>query len=146
MVYPLPVGSANLNTATFDNRGILWFTGQNGIYGRLDPETGEIEVFDAPRGRGPYGISTTPAGDVYYASLAGSHITRIDLETGDAAVIEPPTAGQGARPGMAGLAGSRLGKRVERGTAWHVRSRYELLERVAVARRSPAGVRGLRRR
>lgn len=98
-VYPLPAEApnANLNTATFDNNGVLWFTGQNGIYGRLDPAGGEVEVFDAPRGRGPYGITTTPDGDVYYASLAGSHIAKINTATGEATVIEPPTAGQGAR-------------------------------------------------
>lgn len=98
-VFSLPATRprANLNTATFDRRGILWFTGQNGIYGRLDPSTGRIEVFDAPRGRGPYGITTTPSGDVYYASLAGNHIARIDVTTGAATVIEPPTPRQGAR-------------------------------------------------
>src|SRR6202035_4664028 len=26
-------------TASFDRQGVLWFTGQNGIYGRLDPKT-----------------------------------------------------------------------------------------------------------
>jgi virginiamycin B lyase len=97
--YPLPANrpNANLNTATFDNAGILWFTGQAGVYGRLDPATGAMQVFDAPRGRGPYGITTTPSGDVYYASLAGNHIARIDLATAAATVLEPPTAGQGAR-------------------------------------------------
>jgi virginiamycin B lyase len=97
--WPLPPGRghANLNTATFDRRGRLWFTGQRGIYGRLDPKTGHIEVWDAPRGRGPYGISTTPDGDVYFASLAGNHIARVDLDTGAATVIEPPTKNQGAR-------------------------------------------------
>jgi hypothetical protein len=35
-----------------------------------DPATGEIEVFDDPDGRGPYGIAATPAGDIWYASLA----------------------------------------------------------------------------
>lgn len=89
--------SANLNTATFDNHGMLWFTGQNGIYGRLNPQTGDMKVYDAPRGRGPYGITTTPNGEVYYASLAGNHIARIDTNTGQASVIEPPTPGQGAR-------------------------------------------------
>ncbi len=54
-------------------------------------------MWKAPRGRGPYGIATTPGGDVYYASLAGSHIARIDTETGEATVIEPPTRDQGAR-------------------------------------------------
>lgn len=97
--YPLPKdsGYANLNTAAFDGNGILWFTGQSGVYGRLDPKTGETEVFDAPRGRGPYGITGTPDGGIYYASLAGSHIARIDTTTGEAEVIEPPTPQQGAR-------------------------------------------------
>ncbi len=97
--YPLPEksGYANLNTAAFDDKGILWFTGQSGIYGRLDPATGAVRVFDAPRGRGPYGIARTPAGEIYYASLAGSYIARIDTATGDVHTIEPPTPQQGAR-------------------------------------------------
>jgi virginiamycin B lyase len=98
-VFRLPGGSgyANLNTATFDDRGVLWFTGQSGIYGRLDPKVGRVRVFAAPRGAGPYGITTTPSGDVYYVSLAGSHLARIDVRTGRATVIQPPTRGQGAR-------------------------------------------------
>jgi virginiamycin B lyase len=96
--FPLPTSSyANLNTATFDRRGILWFTGQSGIYGRVDPRTGRVRVWSAPRGTGPYGITTTPTGEVYYASLAGSHIARIDTRTGRATVIQPPRRGQGAR-------------------------------------------------
>jgi virginiamycin B lyase len=94
---PPSAGNANLNTATFDKRGILWFTGQNGIYGRLNPKTGAMRVFRAPFGTGPYGITTTPKGRVFYASLAGSHIAEIDVRTGKATVIRPPTAGQGAR-------------------------------------------------
>ena len=98
-VHPLPAetGYTNLNTAAFDGAGTLWFTGQNGIYGRLDPESGAVEVFDAPKGRGPYGITATPDGAIYYASLAGSHIARVDTKTGEATLIEPPTANQGAR-------------------------------------------------
>jgi len=98
-VYPLPaeVGYANLNTAVFGREGTLWFTGQSGFYGRLVVSTGELQVFSAPGGRGPYGITVTPGGDVYYASLAGNHIARIDTGTGEATRIEPPTAGQGAR-------------------------------------------------
>ncbi|MCI0713786.1 MAG: lyase [Chloroflexi bacterium] len=98
-VYPLPddAPSVNLNTAVFDDDGMLWFTGQNGIYGRLDPETGDMEVFDAPRGRGPYGITSTPDGEVYYASLAGSFVGHVDTETGETTVLEPPTPNQGAR-------------------------------------------------
>ena len=96
-VFPLNSSYANLNTAAFDGDGVLWFTGQSGVYGRLDPSVGQVEVFDAPRGRGPYGIATTPEGVVYYASLAGSHIAQIDIGTGAAIVLEPPTPGQGAR-------------------------------------------------
>ena len=97
--FPLPGdrGNVNLNTATFDRKGVLWFTGQNGVYGRLDPKEGKVEVFDAPRGPGPYGITTAPDGAVYYASLAGSYIARIDAATNTATPIEPPTPGQGAR-------------------------------------------------
>lgn len=97
--YPLPAstGWANLNTATFNRRGILWFTGQSGVYGRLDPRTGALRVFRAPGGTGPYGIATTPGGQVWYASLAGSYIARIDPATGKATVRRPPTAGGGAR-------------------------------------------------
>lgn len=94
---PERFGNVNLNTATFDNRGILWFTGQGGIYGRLDTITGNMEVYNAPRGQGPYGISTTPKGEVYYASLAGSYIGHIDLESGNVTILEPPTPDQGAR-------------------------------------------------
>ncbi len=97
--YPLPQGTgyANLNTAAFDGEGTLWFTGQAGIYGRFDPETGAMEVFDAPGGRGPYGITGTPEGGIYYASLAGSYVGHVDTETGEVEVLEPPTPDQGAR-------------------------------------------------
>jgi virginiamycin B lyase len=97
--WPLPAdsGYANLNTLAFDRKGRVWFTGQSGVYGRLDPSSGNVQVWKAPGGSGPYGITVTPSGDVYYASLAGSHIARIDVETGNATVIEPPTPRQGAR-------------------------------------------------
>ena len=97
--WPLPAeaANANLNTATFDRRGRIWFTGQSGWYGRLDPATGDMKAWRAPRGYGPYGIATTPSGEVWYASLAGNHIARIDVETGAATPVDPPTPGQGAR-------------------------------------------------
>ena len=97
--FPLPAstGYANLNTAVFDRRGVLWFTGQSGIYGRLDPRTGRMRVFRAPRGAGPYGITVTPGGTVYYASLAGSYLGRINRSTGRATILSPPTRAQGAR-------------------------------------------------
>jgi len=97
--FPLPPAGdrANLNTATFDKKGVLWFTGQSGVYGRVDPKTNKVEVFKAPQGRGPYGIATAPDGAVYYASLAGSYVARIDTTTGAATTLTPPTQNQGAR-------------------------------------------------
>jgi virginiamycin B lyase len=98
-LFPLPENfpNANLNTATFDRKGILWFTGQNGVYGRVDPATGKVDAWKAPKGVGPYGITTTPNGDVWYASLAGDHIAKIDTVSGDALMVQPPKPGVGPR-------------------------------------------------
>ena len=56
-----------------------------------------LVVLQAPRGVGPYGITTTPNGDVWYASLAGDHIAKIDTVSGDALVVPPPKPGVGPR-------------------------------------------------
>jgi virginiamycin B lyase len=56
-----------------------------------------MTVFKAPKGVGPYGITVTPQGDIWYASLAGSYIGKIDNTTGNATIVEPPTPDQGAR-------------------------------------------------
>jgi len=94
---PADYPDSNLNTAVFDRDGIIWFTGQTGVYGRLDPRSGEMRVWRDPEGRGPYGIAATPSGDIYYVSLAGSHLARIDRETGAATMIEPPGTDAGTR-------------------------------------------------
>jgi streptogramin lyase len=142
--FPLPADrpAVNLNTATFDRRGRLWFTGQGGVYGSVDPRGGRLRVFDAPRGAGPYGITTTPDGEVYYASLAGSHLARVDPASGEATVLEPPTPGQG--PGGCGRTpGEVVGERVERRPAGPLRPRRRALARVAAARPAPAAVCGV---
>jgi len=94
---PASRAGANLNTAAFDGKGRIWFTGQTGIYGRLDPATGKMDVWDAPKGIGPCGITATPCGDIYYVSLAGSFLGKPDMETGETTVIEPKTKGAGTR-------------------------------------------------
>ena len=93
--YPLSGPNVNLNTATFDKSGTLWFTGQNGYYGSL--RNGAVKVMAAPRGPGPYGITTCENGGVYYASLAGSHIAYVDPDNANAVPIELQTQQQGAR-------------------------------------------------
>ena len=96
-VFKLPGPNVNLNTAAFDRFGILWFTGQSGYFGHVDPKSGIVKVLQSPRGPGPYGITATPDGRVFYASLASSHIAWIDLKEDIASPIDPPTPGQGAR-------------------------------------------------
>jgi virginiamycin B lyase len=98
-LFPLPkeFPGVNLNTLAFDNKGKLWFTGYGGVYGRVDPPSGKVDVWKAPKGAGPYGMTATPSGDVWYASLAGDHITRIDTSSGAATVIDPPRKGVGPR-------------------------------------------------
>jgi virginiamycin B lyase len=98
-VFPLPreFARANLNTGTFDKEGTYWFTGQSGVYGRVDPKSGKVDAWAAPRGSGAYGITVTPGGDVWYASLAGDHIAKIDRASGKATVVEPPRRGTGPR-------------------------------------------------
>jgi virginiamycin B lyase len=59
--------------------------------------TGVVTLRDAPGGRGPYGICSTPSGEVWWCSLAGSFIARIDRRSGESTVVEPPTKQQGAR-------------------------------------------------
>jgi virginiamycin B lyase len=98
-VFPLPDGTpfANLNTCAFDGDGDLWFTGQSGVIGKVAVKSGTVTLKDAPGGRGPYGICTTPGGEVWWCSLAGSFIARIDRRSGDSTVVESPTPRQGAR-------------------------------------------------
>jgi virginiamycin B lyase len=42
-------------------------------------------------------LATTPNGDVYYVSLAGSYIGHINVTTGAVTLVDPPTPDQGAR-------------------------------------------------
>jgi virginiamycin B lyase len=94
---PEQFANANLNTGVFDRRGTYWFTGQNGVIGRFVPATEKLDVWAAPRGRGPYGITLTPQGTVWYVSLAGNHLANIDIDTAQVRIVEPPTPNQGAR-------------------------------------------------
>lgn len=99
LAFPLPSGlpHVNLNTAAFDKDGDLWFTGQLGYVGKLTVKTGQVRAGVVPRGRGPYGICATPAGEIWWCSLAGSYIARVDRRTGESVMVEPPTRSQGAR-------------------------------------------------
>jgi virginiamycin B lyase len=98
-VWKLPAdsGYTNLNTGAFALDGTHWFTGQNGIYGKVDPRSRAVTIWQDPEGRGPYGIDATPGGDVWYVSLAGSHLSKVDQATGTVTVIKPPHENAGLR-------------------------------------------------
>jgi len=98
-VYKLPedTGYTNMNTPTQDGDGNIWFTGQNGWYGKLDVASGKVNVWKAPKGRGAYGMTTTPDGNVWFVSLANSYLAQVDRKTGQAKVIEPPVPNTGTR-------------------------------------------------
>ena len=97
-LYPLPAEfrNANLNTPVFDKDGVLWFTGQSGVHGRLDPKVGKVEAWKSPR-RGSYGIAVTPSNEIWYVALAGDHLGHIDRNTGNVTIVEPPRKGVGTR-------------------------------------------------
>ena len=42
-------------------------------------------------------MTSTPSGEIWFASLAGSYVARIERTSGRAIVVQPPKAGQGAR-------------------------------------------------
>jgi virginiamycin B lyase len=79
-----------------DKDGIYWFTGQNGVHGYVNPKTGKHESWKSPR-RGTYGITVTPANEVWYVALAGDHLGKIDKATGNVTVVEPHKKGAGPR-------------------------------------------------
>lgn len=98
-IFRLPEGTpyTNLNTCAFDGDGDLFFTGQSGYIGKVSVTSGLVTLTPSPQGRGPYGICATPRGDVWYCSLAGSFIAKIDRRSLDSQVVSPPTPRQGAR-------------------------------------------------
>jgi len=60
-------------------------------------EVPSIQEYRVPAGSHPHDVAPAPDGSVYYASLAGNHVARIDTATGAATAIDPPTSRQGAR-------------------------------------------------
>jgi virginiamycin B lyase len=75
---------------------MIRITPQSTNESKLYHNTTQNQKNQAPEGRGPYGITTTPDGSIYFASLAGSYVGEIATQ-GIAAVVEPPTPDQGAR-------------------------------------------------
>ncbi|MFZ6048425.1 lyase [Pseudomonas sp. CR3202] len=91
------VTGTGLEGIALDRDGDLWFTGQRGFIGRFKPATGSVEIWPAPGGPGPDGITVTPSGEVWYANQHARHIARIDPTTGHAQVVAIPDDSAGPR-------------------------------------------------
>jgi virginiamycin B lyase len=78
---PERMPTVHLNTTALRQRTDL-IHAQIGVYGWLRPKSGEMKVSDAPKGWGPYGITATPKGDIWFVWLAGSYLANVDTETG----------------------------------------------------------------
>ena len=102
-----------------------------------------MAVFDAPRGTGPYGIATTPDGQVFFASLAGSYLGQIDLESGGVTVLEPPVPRQGARRVWSDSRGALWITGLEQRRSFPLRQQVEDLGTLAPAGRRAAALRRL---
>ncbi|MDH4556115.1 lyase [Pseudomonas sp. BN417] len=87
----------DLEGIALDRNGDLWFTGQRGVFGRFKPANGTVEVWPAPGGPGPTGITVTPSGEVWYANQNALHIACIDPTTGHVKVVDVPDASSGPR-------------------------------------------------
>ena len=114
--FPLPASSgyANLNTAVFDRRGVLWFTGQSGIYGQARPARREgAGLPGAERRR-----SVRDHDDAVGRRLLRVPRGQLPRPCGRRAFHRTRAAATDARPGRAarvvGLEGADLGERVER--------------------------------
>ncbi|CUA86256.1 virginiamycin B lyase family protein [Pseudidiomarina woesei] len=73
----------------------VWFVGQRADYAAvLNPETGEFERIDLPKGAGPHNIIVDERG-AWYAGNKGAHIGKIDRETYE--ITQYPLPGDGRR-------------------------------------------------
>ncbi|TCR64093.1 lyase [Bosea sp. BK604] len=87
---------ADLDAAVLRDE-MLWFTGQEGVIGRLNTKTGKVDLKEAPRGRGVAGIVLTPSGDLWFASTIGNYVAEIAAETFEVIPAELPKPDQGPR-------------------------------------------------
>jgi len=94
----------NLNTASSTGPASTGYRPERGLRS-LDPKTGDLKVFDAPKGRGPYGIHATPEGVVYYASLR-ARISRASTRRPARRDDRAANPGAGGAARLVGLEGS----------------------------------------
>lgn len=92
-VHGRPFGPQDLQ---FDRQGNLWFTGPiSGSIGRLQLHTGKIQFWLAPAPRAgmaatPFGLTVTPAGQVWFGYLTGGAIGHFDPATNRITLVHLP--------------------------------------------------------
>ena len=96
-VIQLPAG-ARPHDAAPGRPGEIWYTAQRqGALGIVDIDAWSYRQVPLGEGSsphgvvlGPDGIDDTPDGEIWYVSLAGSHLAKVDRADGSIEVIEPP--------------------------------------------------------
>ncbi|WP_371370056.1 SMP-30/gluconolactonase/LRE family protein [Pseudomonas sp. QL9] len=83
---------AGLDSIVQDDDDEIWFTGENGYFGRLDPDSRQLQVWQAPGGKGPHGLAVTPDGQVWYVSSDDNSINHIDTLSGSVTRYPLPVA------------------------------------------------------
>ncbi len=138
--WPLPREAAIREPQHADLRSQrrVWFTGQSGYYGRLDPARGDDRRCGRRRAvRGPYGIATTPRATSISSRSPAITSRASTPTTGNATVIEPPTPRPGRAARLVRLAGPPLGQLLEHRPGRHVRPATRTLARMEAAGPGP---------
>ncbi len=77
-----------------DDKGIIWFTVQNGQrIGRLDRATGKVTEYRTSGN--PYGLAIDKSGAVWFCRLGADSLGRLDPATGEITHLD---TGSGSRP------------------------------------------------
>jgi virginiamycin B lyase len=100
--FPLEDGTGPHNLVV-DTDGTVWYTGNLASHiGKVDPQTGAIQKYMMPdeRARDPHTLVFDRDGrHMWFTVQGGNFVGRFDKRTGDAQLIEAPTApGRGGRP------------------------------------------------
>ncbi len=100
--WDLPEGAGPHNLVV-DDEGIVWYTGNAvGNLGRLDPATGDIEVFDLEdEVRDPHTFIFGADDDMWFTVQGGNRIGHFDPVSGDTRIwVAPTTEGRNGPTGV----------------------------------------------
>jgi hypothetical protein len=134
-LFPLPkeFSRANLNTLAFDKNGIVWFTGQSGVYGRANPATGKVRGVEGAERSGSLR---------HRRHTGGRHLVRIACRRpycedryGERRSYSGGTteAGRGTAPHLVGFQRRVVGELLARGSDRALRSSSEGLGDLSAA-------------